>query len=254
MIDIHNHILFDIDDGAKTIEASVQMCRDAYKNGIEHIVLTPHFVNFSDVENFIEERDSRIFELRNMLNAERIPVKLYAGAELYLSDGVFSADNLDELTLGNSKYILCEFPLGPFNINRVPEWIDELIDRGYVPVIAHPERYHEFHRNLFIIDELIDRYGDIPKPVENLLMIALIRANALKCNIVSITQEGNEFKVTPSHIDIDIWSDVEDDFDGKMKIVLSSKPYISVRPNRNSDALKSLNRALEKYVEIATMQ
>lgn len=157
MIDIHNHILFDIDDGAKTIEASVQMCRDAYKNGIEHIVLTPHFVNFSDVENFIEERDSRIFELRNMLQAERIPIKLYAGAELYLSDGVFSADNLDELTLGNSKYILCEFPLGPFNINRVPEWIDELIDRGYVPVIAHPERYHEFHRNLFIIDELIDR-------------------------------------------------------------------------------------------------
>lgn len=157
MIDIHNHILFDIDDGAKTIEASVQMCRDAYENGIEHIVLTPHFVKFSDIESFVEARDNRIFELRNMLRAERIPVNLYTGAELYLSDGVFNADNLDELTLGNSKYILCEFPLGPFNINRVPEWIDELIDRGYVPVIAHPERYHEFHRNLFIIDELIDR-------------------------------------------------------------------------------------------------
>lgn len=157
MIDIHNHILFDIDDGAKTIEASVQMCRDAYENGIEHIVLTPHFVKFSDIENFVEERDNRIFELRNMLRAERIPVKLYAGAELYLSDGVLNADNLDELTLGNSKYILCEFPLGPFNINRVTEWIDEIIERGYVPVIAHPERYHEFHRNLFIIDELIDR-------------------------------------------------------------------------------------------------
>ena len=157
MIDIHNHILFDIDDGAKTIEASVQMCRDAYENGIEHIVLTPHFVKFSDIEGFVEARDNRIFELRNMLRAERIPVMLYSGAELYLSDGVFNADNLDELTLGNSKYILCEFPLGPFNINRVPEWIDELIDRGYVPVIAHPERYREFHRNLFIIDELIDR-------------------------------------------------------------------------------------------------
>lgn len=157
MIDIHNHILFDIDDGAKTIEASLQMCRDAYKNGIEHIVLTPHFVKFSDIESFVEARDNKIFELRNILRAERIPVNLYTGAELYLSDGVFNADNLDELTLGNSKYILCEFPLGPFNINRVPEWIDELIDRGYVPVIAHPERYHEFHRNLFIIDELIDR-------------------------------------------------------------------------------------------------
>lgn len=157
MIDIHNHILFDIDDGAKTIEASVQMCRDAYENGIEHIVLTPHFVKFSDVESFVGERNNKIFELRNMLKAERIPVKLYSGAELYLNDGVFTADNLDELTLGNSRYILCEFPLGPFNINDVPEWIDELIERGYVPVIAHPERYREFHRNLFIIDELIDR-------------------------------------------------------------------------------------------------
>lgn len=157
MIDIHNHILFDIDDGAKTIEASVQMCRDAYENGIEHIVLTPHFVKFSDIDNFVEARDNRVFELKNMLRAENIPVKIHTGAELYLSDGVFTADNLDELTLGNSKYILCEFPLGPFNVNHVPEWVDELIDRGYVPVIAHPERYREFHRNLFIIDELIDR-------------------------------------------------------------------------------------------------
>ena len=63
----------------------------------DNIVLTPHFVKFSDIENFVEARDSRIFELRNMLKAERIPVKLYAGAELYLSDGVFNADNLDEL-------------------------------------------------------------------------------------------------------------------------------------------------------------
>lgn len=157
MIDIHNHILFDIDDGAKTIETSVQMCRDAYENGIEHIVLTPHFVKFSDVENFVEERDNKIFELRNMLKAEKIPVKLYSGAELYLSDGVFTADNLDELTLGNSRYILCEFPMGPFNISLALEWVDEIVERGYVPVIAHPERYREFHRNLFVIDELLDR-------------------------------------------------------------------------------------------------
>ena len=102
---------------------------------------------------------------------------------------------------------------------------------------------------LDILDEMIDRYGDMPKPVENLLMIALIRANALKCKINSITQDGGEFKITPNHIDIDIWSDVEENFDGKMKIILSSKPYISVRPNKNADALKSLNRALEKYVE-----
>ena len=112
---------------------------------------------------------------------------------------------------------------------------------------------NEYDR-LDILDEMIDRYGDMPKPVENLLMIALIRANALKCKITSITQEGSEFKITPSHIDIDVWSEVEENFDGKMKIILSSKPYISVRPKTSADALKSLNRALEKYVEIASKQ
>ncbi len=110
---------------------------------------------------------------------------------------------------------------------------------------------NEYDR-LDIMDEMIDRYGDMPKPAENLLMIALIRANALKCKITSISQEGTEFRIIPSHIDIDIWSEVEERFDGKMKIVLSSKPYISIRPNKNADALKSLNRALEKYVEIAS--
>ena len=110
---------------------------------------------------------------------------------------------------------------------------------------------NEYDR-LDILDEMIDRYGDMPKPVENLLMIALIRANALKCKITSITQEGSEFRITPSHIDIDIWSEVEESFDGKMKIILSSKPYISVRPKTSADALKSLNRALEKYVEMAS--
>ena len=109
---------------------------------------------------------------------------------------------------------------------------------------------NEYDR-LDIMDEMIDRYGDMPKPAENLLMIALIRANALKCKITSITQEGTEFRIVPSRIDIDVWSEVEENFDGKMKIILSSKPYISVRPNKGADALKSLNRVLEKYVEFA---
>jgi hypothetical protein len=83
-------------------------------------------------------------------------------------------------------------------------------------------------------------------------MIAIIRANALKFKITSITQEGSEFRIIPSHIDIDIWSEVEEKFDGKMKIILSSKPYISIRPNKSADTLKSLCKVLEKYVEIAS--
>ncbi len=109
---------------------------------------------------------------------------------------------------------------------------------------------NEYDR-LDISDEMTDRYGDMPKPVENLLMIALIRANALKCAITSITQEGNELRIVPEHIDIDIWSEVEDSFSGKMRIILSSKPYISLRPAQGSDFLKALNSTLLKYLEIA---
>ena len=58
------------------------------------LVKAPTKTSIEDIENFVEERDNRIFELRNMLRAERIPVNLYTGAELYLSDGVFNADNL----------------------------------------------------------------------------------------------------------------------------------------------------------------
>lgn len=157
MIDIHNHILFDIDDGARSIDTSIEMCRDAYENGIDTLVLTPHFADFKQLDAFIEARDYKADELKDALKAEGVPVSIRLGAELFLSEGLLNADNLDELTINGSRYMLCEFPLGPFNIKRGLVWLDELIDRGYTPILAHPERYVELHKNPRIIEELIDR-------------------------------------------------------------------------------------------------
>lgn len=157
MIDIHSHILFDIDDGAKTPEESVELCRGAYEGGYKIITATPHFSDYRSISSFVCERNAKIQELRDMLLEENIPIKIAAGAELYLSDRIYYADNLDALTLNGSRYMLCEMPLGPFDVSRAPQWMDELISRGYVPVLAHPERYIEFHRTPFIIDEFLDR-------------------------------------------------------------------------------------------------
>lgn len=157
MIDIHNHILFNMDDGAEDIDTCVQMCIDAYKNGVSAIAVTPHFFKYDQLDNFVYERDEKIKRLRHILENEEIELLVFSGAELFLSDKIFDADNLDQLTINHSQYMLCEFPLGPFDVNRVPLWIDELISRGYTPIIAHPERYVELHRNFHIIDELIDR-------------------------------------------------------------------------------------------------
>ncbi len=157
MIDIHSHVLFDMDDGAEDIETSIELCRDSYMNGCDSLVLTPHFFEYSYLEDFIEERDMRITLLREALEKENIPLEVLPGAELFLSDRVFGADNLDELTINGTKYILCEMSLNPFDTRNVTRWFDELFDRGYLPILAHPERYYEFHQNYNLIDELIDR-------------------------------------------------------------------------------------------------
>ncbi|MBR5544930.1 MAG: hypothetical protein IKU66_05590 [Clostridia bacterium] len=157
MIDIHNHILFNIDDGARDLDTSVEMCRDAYENGYNTVVVTPHFTDYNHIDEFLDQRDYKVEKLRETLEKENIPLKILCGAELFLSDSIHKAGNLDDLAINNSRYMLCEFPLGPFNIKRGLLWIDELTDRGYTPILAHPERYYEIHRNLNVIDELLDR-------------------------------------------------------------------------------------------------
>ena len=157
MIDIHSHVLFGMDDGAQDIETSVKMCRDAYENGCDVLVLTPHFMDYKNIFDFVEERDRRIRILSKILDEEEIPLKLIAGAEIFLCDKIFSAKSLDALTINKSRYILCEMPLGPFNTDHVLMWFDELLDRGYVPILAHPERYVELHRDYNLVDEILTR-------------------------------------------------------------------------------------------------
>ena len=157
MIDIHNHILFGMDDGSQSLEQSIDMCRDAYNNGYNAIVCTPHFIDYKELADFVETREEKAHSLRKALREEGISLEVLTGAELFLNDNIFTAKNIDDLTINGSRYILCEFPLGPFNVNKVTKWVDELISRGYHPIIAHPERYIEFHRNHHIIDELLSR-------------------------------------------------------------------------------------------------
>ena len=134
MIDIHSHVLYGIDDGAHDIEESVEMCRDAYENGGKTLVLTPHFFDFKHLHGFIKERNYKIEKLKMALEEEGIPLRLLAGAELFLSNKIFTAENLDDLTINDSRYMLCEMPLGPFRTDNVLMWFDELLDRGYTPI------------------------------------------------------------------------------------------------------------------------
>ena len=139
MIDIHTHILPAVDDGAKSFEDSLKMIQLEIENGVDTIILTPHyFKNELNAQNkdLIFAQYEKLLEKTKDLN-----IKLILGSEIYYSDEI-----MDELisnkiiTLGNSKYLLIEFSLYNEYYN-IPDVFLDIMALGYKVIFAHPERY-----------------------------------------------------------------------------------------------------------------
>ncbi len=154
MVDIHTHILNSIDDGARDLETSLRMCRTAQANGIRHIVMTPHIRTMDNAADFVTLRDSKISILRKRLEEENIDVCIYPGAEVYVDDDIFFADDLRALTINSSRYILIEFAFRNLSIRKIYDYLDEIVKMGLVPIIAHPERYQYFQDNYEAVNSL----------------------------------------------------------------------------------------------------
>lgn len=141
MIDTHCHVLYGMDDGAQTFQTSLDMCRTAVENQIDGLILTPHYDGKQLLKEFLDERDTKINELRDELKQKNIPVELYPGAECLVGEYMFDELNLAPLTLNNSRYLLIEFPFRGMYPGKMLSYVDKLVESGYVPVLAHPERY-----------------------------------------------------------------------------------------------------------------
>lgn len=141
MVDIHTHIINEIDDGASSLEESLALCRMAYENNITDIILTPHMMMLDNIDSFLEERDSKINILKENLEKQEIPIRLYPGAEVYADEDIMFCDELFRLTLNHSRYLLIEFAFDGISIRRVMRYISYVVDAGLIPIIAHPERY-----------------------------------------------------------------------------------------------------------------
>lgn len=166
MIDLHCHLLWDMDDGAASMEKTVELCQSAVKNGIRIIAATPHLTDVDMTDDFLYARNRRIAELNAYLEAEKMPLKVCGGAEVYLNHRIFEAENLNEVTLNYSRYLLCEYSLQPFEPERAVLFAEEILERDLIPVIAHPERYPTFHK-----------YPEIPRELRG--MGARLQVNAV---------------------------------------------------------------------------
>lgn len=143
MVDIHAHILPELDDGPNSVEESISMAMLAAENGFNHIVASSHGNCFP---YSLEEYWEQFQNIQRELKVRRIPVTLYSGMEIFLDEDISELlKNQELLSVNNTQYLLVEFPMEetPQNICRR---IAEIQKMGYTIVLAHPERYLSIQR------------------------------------------------------------------------------------------------------------
>lgn len=154
MLDFHTHILPKLDDGSRSAEESVRMIEMLIEQGVDKILLTPHFYAYvSSASTFIEKRADALTQLLDAVKEKELKVELYLGCEVLYFEELWRIDALKDFCIQGTNYIMVELPFAPWN-STVVEVIGNVISKGFVPVIAHFERYIDFKGNMKKIHEL----------------------------------------------------------------------------------------------------
>lgn len=153
-MDLHCHILPGVDDGAVDMEMALLMIRNAVEQGIDHIILTPHF-RFE--ENDMDVIKRRFSDLRDEVKKAELPVELYLGGEIYYdSDSLSKLLSGQALTMAGTRYVLIEFSPA-VSYHYLNHAIDEFLMAGFYPILAHAERYQCISDSLSKVEELVDK-------------------------------------------------------------------------------------------------
>ncbi|NQY66877.1 MAG: capsular biosynthesis protein [Flavobacteriales bacterium] len=153
--DMHSHLIPRIDDGAQNIEQSILLIKSLKSFGFKKIITTPHIMS-DYYKNTPDVINKGLDEVRERLVKEGIDIEIEAAAEYYV-DSEFDekVKSKDIMTFGE-KYVLIEVSF----LNE-PEYLDNTIFNlqlaGYIPVLAHPERYPYWHDRFDKYHELRDK-------------------------------------------------------------------------------------------------
>jgi len=158
MIDLHAHILYGLDDGPETLTESLEMIRIGYRDGLRKMVATPHTLNGiyqNDRETILAKVQELNSEICNLQSA--IPMKVLPGADVHFSPDIVQRFEQGEIETINDtgRFMMIEFPFQgiPYKAEGI---LYQLIAKGIIPIISHPERnleighkakrYHEMIR------------------------------------------------------------------------------------------------------------
>lgn len=155
MIDFHNHLLPGIDDGSPDFETTVRLHQGLTELGFTEFICTPHIIADTHPNTPDTIRAAAASVKQEALNTQT-PINLRYAAEYMLDDNFFNAlSNREELLTLHENKILVEFSYIQ-KLNRIERFSFELQIAGYEPILAHPERYIYYHKNLKYYEYLKD--------------------------------------------------------------------------------------------------
>jgi protein-tyrosine phosphatase len=153
-IDIHSHLLPGIDDGAKTLEDSLRLIKALQGFGTTQIITTPHIIhNFWDNNNQNIQATEEV--TRKELQKNNLSIPMRAAAEYMMDESFVTLFQSGQLLTLKDNYVLVEMSY----INPPIQLYSILFDlqvAGYIPVLAHPERYVFYHHNFEEFNKLIN--------------------------------------------------------------------------------------------------
>lgn len=168
LIDIHTHILYGVDDGAKDINDSMGLLDEEREQGVDQVILTPHYgpkFGHPDTE-VLREKFEAIREKAYKYYPE---IQLYLGSELYYQQGTVSDLKQGKvLTMNGTRYVLVEFATSDA-YSHIYRAVQDFVYAGYIPILAHVERYKAVFGHVDKIVELIETGAYIQINAESLI-------------------------------------------------------------------------------------
>lgn len=142
-VDIHSHILPGIDDGPESINDSINLISKIKDVGFKKIIATPH--TYNQVYNNTNETIKESYDL--LMNSFSLDMKISYASEYMLDHTILEKIKNRSILCLKNNYVLVEmsFMAAPNNLSEI---IFEIITNGYIPILAHPERYRFLHGNL----------------------------------------------------------------------------------------------------------
>ncbi len=152
--DIHTHLLPGVDDGAQSMSQSLGLLHMAWENGTRAIIVTPHYRG-KYKRNTPDLLKERFVQLQERVTAELPGMQLYLGHEIaYENDAPEAMHQGKVLPLNGSQYVLLEFRTNTLR-SQIITGVLETIRCGFVPIVAHVERYDIARKKLDLVDELL---------------------------------------------------------------------------------------------------